>query len=136
MTFIASKSWQRRIHETVGAQCSASLRTAPPTFGCDASVALVTSLREALRTTEARRQSHPAREKTLGLRPKPLFPLRKRLRRSRKLAASIKLKTAEFNPKIIKKVDLTIGGQKGNEQAAGTLSEGVSIMLQVEDKIK
>ena len=42
----------------------------------------------------------------------------------------------DLKPRIIENVDLTIVGQKGNEQNAGILSERVSIMLHLEDKIK
>ncbi len=33
---------------------------------------------------------------------------------------------ADVNPKIIKKIDLIIVGQKGNEQNAGILSERIA----------
>lgn len=42
----------------------------------------------------------------------------------------------DFIPRIIERVELTIIGQKGNEQNADFLSERVSIMLHLEDKIK
>ena len=41
-----------------------------------------------------------------------------------------------LKPRIIEKVDLTVVGQRGNEQNAGILSERVSVMLHLEDKIK
>jgi len=42
----------------------------------------------------------------------------------------------DSNPRILERVDLTIIGQRGNEQNADFLSERVSIMLHLEDQIK
>lgn len=42
----------------------------------------------------------------------------------------------DFNPRIIEKVDFNIVGQKGNPKNAAILSERISIMLHLEDKIK
>lgn len=43
---------------------------------------------------------------------------------------------ADFNPRIIENVDLTIVGQKGNEQDADFLSERLAIMRHMEGNIK
>lgn len=42
----------------------------------------------------------------------------------------------DFCPRIIERVDLAITGHIGNEENAGLLSERISVMLHLEDKIK
>ena len=42
----------------------------------------------------------------------------------------------DFNPRFIDEVNLTLVGQKGDEQNANTLSERISILLHLEGEIK